>query len=321
MSIPVEISFQKLLDAVLDTEKPLHPSFLHRLSDLDQADLVALKKIWLGIPVWRRQALMEEIEELGGSDFLLSYNAVCKFAIQDDDPRVREMAVRILWDREANDLVPVYLNMLESDSDSRVRAVVASALGKYVYLGEIEKLPTRILHEIEDKLITVVNSSDKTLVRRRALEALGYSSRDEISPLVEAAYYSGEDEWLVSALFAMGRSAKEGWGPLVIVMLENDSPEIRCEAARTAGELEIPNAVPRLVELLDDYDDEVRSSVIWSLSQIGGESVRDVLELMWDEIEDVEEVESIESALDNLAFTEGLQIFSRLDFPDDEESD
>lgn len=321
MSIPVEISFQKLLDAVLDTEKPLHPSFLHRLSDLDQADLVALKKIWLGIPVWRRQALMEEIEELGGSDFLLSYNAVCKFAIQDDDPKVRELAVRILWDCEANDLVPVYLNMLESDSDSRVRAVVASALGKYVYLGEIEKLPTRILHEIEDKLITVVNSSEKTLVRRRALEALGYSSRDEISPLVEAAYYSGEDEWLVSALFAMGRSANEGWGPLVIVMLENDSPEIRCEAARTAGGLEISNAVPRLVELLDDYDDEVRSSVIWSLSQIGGESVRDVLELMWDEIEDVEEVESIESALDNLAFTEGLQIFSRLDFPDDEESD
>ena len=238
-----------------------------------------------------------------------------------EETGVRELAVRILWDCEANDLVPVYLNMLESDSDSRVRAVVASALGKYVYLGEIEKLPTRILHQIEDKLITVVNSSDKTLVRRRALEALGYSRRDEISPLVEAAYYSGDDEWLVSALFAMGRSANEGWGPLVIVMLENDSPEIRCEAARTAGELEISNAVPRLVELLDDYDDEVRSSAIWSLSQTGGEGVKDVLELMWDETEDVEEVESIESALDNLAFTQGLQTFSRLDFPDDKESD
>lgn len=319
MSTPAEIPFQKLLDALLETEKPLHTSFLHRLSGLDPAELIELKNIWGLIPVWRRQALMEDVKELGESDILLSYNAVCQFAIQDSDSRVRELAVRMLWDCEAKHLIPIYLNMLENDSDSEVRAVVATALGKYVYLGEIGELPSKTRRKIEDKLINFANSPDKTPVRCRALEALGYSGRDEVSTLIETAYYSGYDEWLESALRAMGRSANADWGPLVIAMLENDSPQIRWEAVRAAGELEVPDAVQPLVELLDD--DEVRMSAIWSLSQIGGEGVRDILERIWDETEDIEEAESIESALDNLVFTEGLQNFSLLDLRDTEISD
>lgn len=321
MSTPAEIPFKEVLSALLDADTPLNPKYLFRLSDLEPEDLNQLKAIWSQIPVWRRQALMEDIEEIGGSDYLLSFETFSRFALQDEDEKVRMLAVRTLWDYDSIDLLQTLLQMAETDPASDVRAAAASALGKYVYLGEIEELPEERLHHIEDVLLKISNSKDTGLVRRRALESLGFSGRKEVEPMIEAAYYSGNNDWIVSALFAMGRSAHEGWAPLVMEMLENDESELRFESARAAGELEISEAVPRLVDLLNDEDEDVRSAAIWSLSQIGGEGVRDILESMYEETEDDEEAELIESALDNLAFTEDMQLFSLLDVPDLDDED
>jgi HEAT repeat protein len=321
MSTPAEIPFKEVLSALLDADTPLHPRYLFRLSDLEPNDLNQLKTIWSQIPVWRRQALLEDIEELGESDYLLSFEAFSRFAIQDEDEKVRMIAVRTLWEYESNDLVQTFLQMVEKDPSGEVRAAAASALGKYVYLGEIEELSEENLHQIEDTLLKIVNSTDTSLVRRRALESLGYSSRKEVEPIIESAYYSGNNDWIASALFAMGRSAHEGWAPLVMEMLENDASELRFESARAAGELEMSEAVPRLVDLLNDEDEDIRSAAIWSLSQIGGEGVREILESMYEETEDDEEAELIETALDNLAFTEDMQLFSLLDVPDVDDED
>jgi HEAT repeat protein len=319
MSTPNEIPFRQVLDALLNIDKPLPPRFLYRLSDIDPAELAELENAWPGIPVWRRQALMEDIEELGGNDLILSFEDISRFALQDPDPRVRMLAVRILWEYEADDLLPIFLNMMEQDSDAEVRSAAASALGNYVYRGEIEELPEKTLRMVEDRLLQVAGGTDQAEVRRHALESLGFSSRQEVAPIIESAYYSGVDTWLASALFAMGRSANQEWIPLVLPMLENDSPEIRMEAARAAGELESTVAVPRLVELLNDEDTDVRTSAIWSLSQIGGEGVREVLEQMYEDTQDEDEAEFIESALDNLAFTEDMELFSLLDVEEDQD--
>jgi HEAT repeat protein len=107
--------------------------------------------------------------------------------------------------------------------------------------------------------------------------SLGFSSREEIPPMIETAYYSGQNDWVASALYAMGRSADEVWVPLVLEMLENDNPDLRREAIRAAGDLEARQTVPRLVELLNDEDPDIHGAALWSLSQIGGEGVRDAL--------------------------------------------
>lgn len=316
MPTPQEISFQELLDALLDTDNPFHPRFLYRLSDLDNTELALLEGVWDSVPLWRRQALLEDLEELGSTGLLLSFEAIARFAIEDEDPGVRTLAVQILWDFEASDLIPCMLNMMAEDPSAEARAATATALGRFVYLGEIDEIPERSLHQIAERLLQAAAEDQAELVCRRSLEALGYSSRPEVPGLIERAFSSGKRDWMKSALFAMGRSIDERWTEKVVLMLEHRLPALRAEAARAAGELEIAESLPFLFELVEDSDEDVRQAAIWSLSQIGGEGVRQLLEELWEDAEDDQEIEVIENALDNLAFTEDMELFSLFDFPE-----
>jgi hypothetical protein len=291
MTDPEQIPFKQLIGALLDADTPLPPRYLYRLSDLEDPELSQLRKAWPDIPKWRRKALLEDTES---------------------------PAVRSLWEYEETDLVDIFRNLMENDSDEQVRAAAAAGLGKYVYLGEIEELPAEKAQNLENHLLSIATGNEPVLLRRRALESLGYSSREEVPPLIEAAYKSGDREWLITALFAMGRSAHEGWEAIVMKELSSSFPAIRAEASRAAGELELKDAVPTLVEMLDDPDENVRTFSIWSLSQIGGEGVREALENLYEETEDEEEAEYIETALDNLAFTEDMQLYALFDFAGEE---
>src|SRR4030066_460760 len=107
-------------------------------------------------------------------------------------------------------------------------------------------------------------------------------------------------------------------------MWKNPQPDRRLEAARAAGELEMTEAILVLLELLDDPSDSIRDASIWSLSQIGGEGVRDRLEKLFDEAQDDREIDYLESALDNLVFTEGMQLmplFNLSEYEDAEDYD
>lgn len=319
-SIP-DIPFDDIIAALLDVNTPFNPRYLYRLSDLAREDLQKLRAAWPDVPDWRRQALMEDVEELGEANTILSFEELARFAIRDENPKVRMNAVRTLMEFEAKDLIPVFIDMLEQDPDVQVRAAAATALGYYVYLGELEELAEDLQQEVEYSLLTATNTADTQLVRRRALESLGFSGRQEVPLLIEAAYNSGDKDLMMSALFAMGRSANERWQPQVVAMLESQFPGIRMEAARAAGELEIHEAVPRLLDLLDDPNVEVRLASVWSLSQLGGMGVSEALEDLYEESDDEEEAAFIETALENLAFTEGVQAFELFDLPDGAEGD
>lgn len=315
------LSFSHILGEMLNDEKPFHPRNLYRFSDLEGQDLIELQAAWPQVSTRRRQAILEDIEELGETNYTLSFEEFCRFTVGDSDPQVRELSVRALEEYETPRLIPLYLNLLINDDDSAVRAESAHALGAYVYLGEIEELPQDTLDEIVDHLLEIYRGSDTALVRRRALEALGFSSRKEISALIESAFNTGKHDWMMSAIFAMGRTANQRWGKIILEMLDSDDPELRFEAARAAGELELKAALTPLINLLDDSDSETRMAAVWSLSQIGGEGIQDALEQLYDEIEDEDEADFIDLALENLMFTEDLQSFSLLELPADEDDD
>ncbi|MBN1538105.1 MAG: HEAT repeat domain-containing protein [Anaerolineales bacterium] len=309
-----QIPFGDVLKALLDEDTPFSPTLTHRFSDLETEDMDHLKKVWGKVPVWRRQSLMVDIEELGERDFTLSFENFCLFALNDDDPKIREFAIRSLWDYDNRDAMRQFIDMLENDPVIEVKAAAALGLGKFVYLGEIEEIPEETFKEIEDLLLNTYNNSKSLIIRRRALEALGFSSRKEVAKHINTAINTDSVEWKSTALFAMGRSADERWIPQINAMLTNDNNEIRYQAARAAGELEAKVCTPELVNLLDDDDKEISLAAIWSLSQIGGEGIQEILEKYLEEAKTDDEAEFLESALDNLEFTNSTSLFSLLDY-------
>ena len=316
-----EIPFQQVLEALFDEKKPFHPRYLFHFSDLEEDELRGLEETWPRVSVRRRIAILDDIEELGKTNLTLSFEEFCLFAIGDSDAYVRELVVRTLGEYENDDLIQLFESLLINDPNAEVRAAAATALGKYVCLGEIEDLPENTLNQLVEHLLQVYASNEAVLVQRRALESLGYSSRDEIPAMIESAYYSGKVDWIVTALFAMGRTANSQWNAHVLEMLENDSTEIRYEAARAAGELELHESTERLIDMLDDSDIDIRMAAAWSLSQIGGEGVREALELLFEETEDEEEADFIEQALENLESTEDMELFSFIEVPEDDGED
>jgi HEAT repeat protein len=313
---PSEIPFHQLINALLDEDTPFHPRYLYRLSDIDDKEQKVLADYWPRISLRRRQALMEDMEELGEKDYLMNFEAAGRLGLHDSDGKVRSLALHLLWEYEAHDLIPIFINLMENDEELSVRAAAAQGLGKYIYQGEVEELPQDVHKEIEDHLLKTARRDSAVQVRLRAIESLGYSSRKEVEQLIEKTYASGEKELIAASLFAMGRSANDRWEEHVISMFSHPFPRVRMEAARAAGELELDDSVEGLLELLDDDNDDVRAASIWSLSQIGGEGVRDALEEMQETTEDEEEADFIETALDNLSFTEEMELFSMFALPE-----
>jgi HEAT repeat protein len=135
-----------------------------------------------------------------------------------------------------------------------------------------------------------------------------------VHDLVKAAYASDEAKMRVSAVFAMGRTANAEWARPVEAEMQSREPEMRFEAARAAGELELQEAGPALAELTSDTDQQVREAAIWSLGQIGGEFARESLTQLLEQAEDDDAQEFIQEALENLDFTDEVQSFSMLEF-------
>jgi HEAT repeat protein len=313
------ISFQTVLDALLDEKKDFPRRYLREFSDMGPLELKTLLDMWPRVTISRKQTLLEELKTLAEADTLVSFDDFARALLTDPDPIVRTHAIRLLHESEDLKLVPTYLDMLKDDADMGVRREAANVLNLFVDLGELEKIPENIYYQIEDALLASANSEDDVRVRRTALESLGYSSRPEVITLIESAFHREDPHWQASALLAMGRSADDRWADEILNSLVNDDDRIRRAAVEAAGELSIKLARPILLKILaEEEEGDVASAAIWSLSQIGGEDVRIYLEHLLDQSEDDEQIDFLEDALDNLAFTEDLDRFDLLAFdPED----
>lgn len=310
------VSMRQVLTALLDDQNPFPPAYLQHFSDLEGKELSALHSVWPQVSTIRRVSLLEDLEEINDSDTLVDFNAIARLALTDPDPRARTLAIRLLWEEEDPRLAQPLIKMMNEDPDANVRAAAASGLGKLIYLGELEEIPEDVLHQVEAALLNTTSGSDEVLVRRRALEALGFSGRKEVPALIRKAYESNDTDWLSSALYAMGRSADQTWEPDVKRMLRNPKANVQLEAVRAAGELSLESTRRILLDLLEEegQDSDTRAAIIWSLSQVGGEEVRDTLEGLMEETDDDEELEILENALDNLTFIEDVGTFGLFNF-------
>ena len=310
-------SIQELINTLMDLEHQFPSRLLYQFSDLNHKEQEALANCWQNVPLQRRQTFLQDLVSLAENDPVLMYESVARIALNDLDTDVCVSAIDLLFDSEDRHLVPIYLHLLvDKDRDEAIRAAVANALGPYVYMGEVEKLGPEVLHEIEETLLRAYYEDDSDLVKRRALEALGYSSREEVPALLRKAAAMQDDLWLESAMFAMGRSADEHWETRVLENLEHENLAVRIQAVHAAGELALKRARKNLLRAIDMVDDDdLKHEIIWALAQIGGEGVEKKLDALLDSAEDDDEKTFLEEAMEMLNFTEGSDDMELISVP------
>lgn len=278
------MKYEEALRHVSRDGEKLNVRYLYALSGMTAEQLEMFRDYWPEIGTERRRLVVRELAELTEESFEVNFDPVFILAMGDEDSQVRTAAIEGLWENEDRGLIAPLIYLLQSDDSDMVRAAAATALGRFVLLGELKKIDEATSALVEGSLRAAIDNPNETIeVHRRSVESIAYSSRSSVRRIIRGAYYSDDERMQGSALFAMGRSADPCWRHLLLSELDSQSPELRYEAARACGELELSQAVARLGDMaFNDPDAEVQQAAVWALGSIGGREARRLLESCYD---------------------------------------
>jgi HEAT repeat protein len=308
--------FEDLLAVLFDANRALNPARLSELSDPTKENLAAFRSAWFEAHSERRLEISRHLYDLAQNNIELLFERINLVLLDDPDPAVRQQAIDNLWESEGHYLARRLTELSREDPSFAVREAAVQALARFVYLAELDKLPRALRTDMEHALQEMLPADNPEALRRRALEALGYSSQIDIEELIREAYNSSEEEDVRSSLVAMGRSADPAWREEIEAHLNHPAPRIRAEAARAIGEIQSRKSVDRLLDLLDDPKDQVRYAAIWSLGQVGGQKARQALEQLAQDTDEELIQEAIEQALEHIAFLEATPDLLMFDLED-----
>jgi hypothetical protein len=251
---------------------------LAELTQLDEDEVETFRQIWPTIEPVLRRRIVGHLVELAEDNIEFNFDAIHRVCLADPDPDVRATAVEGLWENEDPTLIRPLLHLLQSDPSDRVRAAVASSLGRFTLLGEHGRIRPHHVPALQKVLLGVLTDpTNIDGVRRRALEALAPLSAPEVRQAISNAHQGDNQRLKVGALYAMGRNCDPAWTPVLVKELGSADDEIRFEAATALGELGDAVAVPHLIDLGKDPDSEVRMAAIQALGKIGGTTAREFL--------------------------------------------
>jgi HEAT repeat protein len=268
------------------------------LSDLSRAGQARLRERWLELPTQRRAEIIRTMLADAEEEVARNFERAMLIALDDPEAAIRARAIDGLWEARDPDLLGILLQRVATEPSADVRVQIVRLLGQFAMRAQLGDLP-----EDDAPLRSTLRSlrvSDPNLaVRVEAFESLAYLVDEPgLSELIQATYDDGNVELRGSALRGMGRQADPRWTRRVLESMLDDEPELRFEAARSAGMIGGAGFVPRLVDLArDDDDGEVRLAAIGALGEIGSEEAVRVLRELARE-DDVAIVEAAEVALD-----------------------
>ncbi len=270
---------EEIIAELADSDQPLGMGKLAELSGLTTAELALFTHTWSAIEQGRRRRIVSRLVELAEDNLKLDFQVIFKYCLDDPDAEVRRQAIEGLWESEKTSLIDPLINLLEKDDSEKVQAAAAVAIGKFTLLAEHQKLTDEQMYRIQKSLLAALSDKNKSPeVGRRALEAAAPMSIPEVKKAIEDAYESRDMKLKISSIYAMGKSCDTGWLPALLRELSNPEAEVRYEAAGACGELEEESAVPRLIELIDDFDTDVQMAAIQALGKIGNLEAKECLQ-------------------------------------------
>lgn len=285
--------------SALRSAAPLDSRTLRAFNDPDEKKLAALTSVWDALDANRRAYAAEKLQMLLEQDFEVDFSPLFLHALRDADARVRLSAIEGLEHSDDLRLIDPLIGLLRGDAVEDVRALAAESLGRFMLMGELDKISQRRRDQVYSALMqTLLTEPESSPVYARALESLAFVSNEEIEYRIRAAYASEDEDLRVSAIAAMGRSADPAYEDIVRAELKSENGDMRAEAALAAGELEMADAVPILGKMIDDPMPFVAVSAVTALGMIGTKPARAHLErALKSDDEDV--VAAAEEALDS----------------------
>lgn len=263
-----------------DPARQLQRKELRQLNDIGAEAQDEFWAAWQPIEPGRRREIARALAELSEDNIEFDFRDVFGLLLRDSDAAVRTAAVDGLWEDDRLSTLRQLQPLLASDPDDEVRAAAALALGRFAYRASCDELSRRVAADVRQSLFATASNLDvPDVVRRRAIEGLGYFGGEDVTATIAQAYATGRQALKESALVAMGHSLDPRWLPIFQAELQSSEPALRYEAARAAGELGSDAAVvlPQLLELAEVDDSQVAQTAIWALGQIGGPAAQRTL--------------------------------------------
>ena len=175
--------------------------------------------------------------------------------LTDEAAEVREESAKALSKIGDPEAVSALIQSLREDEEENVRAASATALGVF----EDELAIQRLLEALEE--------DHSALVREAAAEALGrINSPIALSELDSTRAGDESQDVRHAAAGALNRYTLDEISEALLTAVSADD---RVTAAKIPGERKNPDAIPALIQALDDEDAAVRSTALDALSQIG----------------------------------------------------
>lgn len=162
----------------------------------------------------------------------------------------------VINDDLADDLMAI---VRDAEEPETLRARAAISLGAVLEQGDTDgfddpddvPISERTFHNIQDTLHRVyLDNSNPKEVRRRILEASVRAPQDWHQDAIKAAYSSGDQEWMLTAVFSM--RWVRGFDDQILEALKDADPEIHYQAVSAAGNWELDAAWPHIIALLND---------------------------------------------------------------------
>ncbi len=309
-------TFEQALQALREGNEPEDAEVLvYGLSDLSDNQVESLMPVWRSLDADYRHLIMQMLTDEVQSNYELSYDQLALQGLKDADERTRRTSVELLITSEDPRHIQLLLHHAANDDALLVRVDALRGIATFCRDGGYESLSQSQLSQIQALAQERVSSHIEAEEYGAALELL--ASIDAASTqLIREAYQSGDAGLKSSALVAMGYTADaDEWRDIVLHELKQGSEQVLLEAIRASGALELTEAVPALVRLLDDETVDARETIIWSLGEIGGKESMRVLTALAEAAEENEDddlLEKIEDALANASLADGRDFFSLL---------
>jgi hypothetical protein len=230
----------------------------------------------------------------------MDFSALFRIALRDADPEIRATAIEGLMATRMCGGGTILQNLDRRRCHHAARESGAG-FGAIHLLGELQKIRPRPFDMARHALHQAYHNPAEPLeVKRRALESWptrpGWRGRHDRRSLRPLRDQNADQRGLCN-----GDAARTNAGRTSCAGIDQFWPEMRYEAARSCGELELREAVPDLLELLEDVDTEVQQVTLWALGQIGGDLARSAL-ARYSRSEDEALSQAAREALDELEF-------------------